>query len=244
MKHSKSNRPESDKTSLTDSGRFFPPRHLLTGIPILLAVVLLISFIRFWRLAGNPPLQLVAAHAYTPLESAQRSNEISTDLSGIFTPEVLYWAEDIQRWAETYDLDPNLIAVVMQIESCGHPGVESNAGALGLFQVMPFHFGADEDPLDPEINARRGLTYLARSVALSEGRPDLALAGYNGGHLQIDRPTASWPDETQRYVNWGFGILEDIADGFVLSETLDAWLSAGGASLCMQANRSLALSGD
>ncbi|MBN2555687.1 MAG: transglycosylase SLT domain-containing protein [Anaerolineales bacterium] len=240
----KSNRPEPDNTSLNDSGRTFPPLHLTAGIPFLLAGVLLISFLRFWRLAGNPLLELVSTRAHPPLEATQQINELSSDLSGIFTPEVLFWAEDIQRWGEIYDLDPNLIAVVMQIESCGHPGVVSSAGALGLFQVMPFHFDADEDPLDPEINARRGLMYLARSVSLSEGRPDLALAGYNGGHLQIDRPSASWPDETRRYVNWGFGILEDIADGFDPSEALNAWLSAGGSSLCLRANRSLALSGD
>ncbi|MBI1856315.1 MAG: transglycosylase SLT domain-containing protein [Chloroflexi bacterium] len=51
-----------------------------------------------------------------------------------------YWAAAISRWANASNLDPNLVAVVMQIESCGNPSARSSAGAMGLFQVMPFHF--------------------------------------------------------------------------------------------------------
>src|SRR5688500_10923905 len=58
----------------------------------------------------------------------------------LFTNEIDYWSSDLVRWANAYDLDPNLLATVMQIESCGHPTVVSRAGAQGLFQVMPFHF--------------------------------------------------------------------------------------------------------
>ncbi|RMG78989.1 MAG: hypothetical protein D6712_20365, partial [Chloroflexi bacterium] len=49
-------------------------------------------------------------------------------IAPIFTEEVSYWSEDIQRWSDTYDIDPNLLATVMQIESCGHPTVSSSAG--------------------------------------------------------------------------------------------------------------------
>ena len=37
-------------------------------------------------------------------------------------------------------LDPDIIATIIQIESCGNPAARSTAGAQGLFQVMPFHF--------------------------------------------------------------------------------------------------------
>ena len=56
-------------------------------------------------------------------------------LSPIFTPEVQYWASDIKRWSEVYGLDPDMVATIMQIESCGNPVVASPAGAQGLFQV-------------------------------------------------------------------------------------------------------------
>ncbi|NIS82480.1 MAG: hypothetical protein GTO14_20255, partial [Anaerolineales bacterium] len=42
-------------------------------------------------------------------------------LSKAFTPEVLYWSADILTWAAEYELNPNLVATVIQIESCGHP---------------------------------------------------------------------------------------------------------------------------
>ncbi len=157
-------------------------------------------------------------------------------VSPVFTPQVLRWQAQIQRWAAGRHLDPNLVAAVIQIESCGDPGAVSPSGALGLFQVMPFHFHAGDEPLDVETNAQRGMAYLARSLELAQGRPDLALAGYNGGHGVIGRPRESWPAETRRYVSWGTGILAEIAAGLPESPTLRAWLTAGGERLCRRAD--------
>lgn len=165
----------------------------------------------------------------------QLAASVSLSISNVFTPEVRHWADDILRWSVEYELPPELVATVMQIESCGHPSVHSGAGAAGLFQVMPFHFGANEDPLDPETNALRGLSYLARSLELAEGDPALALAGYNGGHGQIGRATSLWPSETQRYVQWGTAILADVYGGTAPSLGVSSWLDAGGASLCRRA---------
>lgn len=158
----------------------------------------------------------------------------------IFTPEVQHWGERISGWAATYALDPNLIATVMQIESCGNPQAVSGSGAQGLFQVMPFHFAAGEAMLDPETNARRGLTYLAEGLALAGDKPGLALAGYNGGHSLIGKFWSEWPAETQRYYYWGSGIYADVKAGGSTSPTLDEWLAAGGAGLCEGAKAELA----
>ena len=165
----------------------------------------------------------------------------STSNSAGFTPSVLYWEADIQSWSESWNLDPVLIATVMQIESCGNPNVASPAGAQGLFQVMPYHFDSGEDMLNPQINAVRGLAYLSRSYTLAEGDIALTLAGYNGGHGQITRPTDLWPDETQRYVLWGMGIYQDAKAGDQSTPTLTAWLNAGGQYLCEQAESQLGL---
>jgi hypothetical protein len=100
---------------------------------------------------------------------------------------------------------------------------------------MPFHFTAGEDPLDPETNARRGLSYLARGLQLSGGDAALALAGYNGGHGLIPRAPRFWPAETVRYVHWGSGILADLDAGGATSPTMQSWLAAGGERLCRQA---------
>ena len=162
-------------------------------------------------------------------------------LSSVFTKEVLYWEKEILYWAETYHLDPNLVAVVMQIESCGHPNVESRSGARGLFQVMPFHFSENENPLDADTNAYRGLSYLAKSMIIADEDPALALAGYNGGHGIISIEQTYWPDETKRYVYWGSGILKDIESSEIQSSRLNEWLLAGGASLCNLSSAELGL---
>ena len=162
-------------------------------------------------------------------------------ISSVFTREVQYWSDSIVRWAESFNLDPDLVATVMQIESCGHPDVQSPAGATGLFQVMPIHFGAREDASDPETNARRGLSYLSRGLELANRNVELAFAGYNGGHSVIGADPITWSDETSRYVYWGLGIVEDILMGFGTSDRLEEWLSAGGASLCQRAAERLGL---
>jgi len=163
-------------------------------------------------------------------EHLPKSNE-PTALRSL--PEsVQRWGTDIDRWAAEYGVAPEMVAVVMTLESCGAPRAQSAAGAIGLFQVMPFHFGEGEKPFDPQVNARRGLAYLRRGLDLAGGDPRLALAGYNGGHGLIYQNPASWPAETQRYVTWGTGILADLEAGRSPSPALNSWLAAGGESLC------------
>ena len=113
-------------------------------------------------------------------------------LAPVFKPSVAHWGHDIVTWANDWALDPNLFATVMQIESCGYSEAVSNAGAQGLFQVMPFHFNSGEAMREPHTNARRGLAYLAGGLTLSNGDVRLALAGYNGGHSQISRHPEQW----------------------------------------------------
>lgn len=163
-------------------------------------------------------------------------------LAPIFTPEVMYWKDKILAWSAAYQLDPNLVATVMQIESCGAPSVVSSSGAQGLFQVMPFHFTEGETMQDPDTNAARGLAYLALGLQRAGGDAGLALAGYNGGHSQIGKAGSLWPAQTQRYWYWGTGIYDDARSGAAQSARLQEWLQAGGASLCQTAATQIGLS--
>ena len=166
----------------------------------------------------------------------------SSGLSPIFTQEIQYWGKDIVRWANAASVDPNLAAVVMQIESCGDPQALSRSGAMGLFQVMPFHFHRGENGYNPETNALRGLNYLSRSLEKGGGNPRLALAGYNGGIGVISRSEWAWPAETKRYVLYGAPIYEDARSGATSSVMLGEWYRKYGAGLCRQANRRLGIS--
>lgn len=172
------------------------------------------------------------------VETAPLPEEISglspNQIAPLFSPEVLAWEENILNWSEKYQLDPNLIATVMQIESCGYSRAKSSAGAIGLFQVMPYHFKEGENPYQPDTNARRGLSYLRQSLA-SGGNTRMALAGYNGGINGAQNPEEYWPDETLRYLYWGVRIYQDAKEGKEHSPRLEEWLNSGGAYLCQLA---------
>lgn len=187
---------------------------------------------------------LIAAFALnTPINTSasQLQKTDSTILSPIFTREVQHWARDIQRWANAASLDPNLAAVVMQIESCGDPRARSSSDAKGLFQVMPFHFYLGENPYDPETNALRGMNYLSRSFKAANGDVHLALAGYNGGIGIISRAEWTWSTQTKRYVNYGVPMYEDARSGKASSPMLDEWYRKYGAGLCRQASQRLGI---
>lgn len=168
-------------------------------------------------------------------------NNTTTSISPIFTPEIHHWADSIARWAESSNIDPNLAAVVMQIESCGDPRATSRAGATGLFQVMPYHFHEGENPYQPDTNALRGLDYLNRSLNTANGNARLALAGYNGGIGVINRGEWTWTAETARYVKYGFPIYEDTVREVIASPSLKEWYDHFGASLCRQAAQRLGI---
>jgi hypothetical protein len=162
-------------------------------------------------------------------------------IAPMFTPQIDYWAADIQRWAQQYNLDPNLLATVMQIESCGHDSVASHAGAQGLFQVMPFHFDTGEDMLNPDTNALRAANFLNECLDYANGDPGRALACYNGGPSVLRRDYATWPEETQRYFSWGTTIYLEAQQNKSTSAALENWLQAGGSNLCRRASQRLGL---
>ncbi len=202
----------------------------LSGFVIIPLAVILISILLASFAWKTEPSQVVALPPEPP-----------RDISPIFRIEVRYWTDSITKWAAAMDLDPNLVATIMQIESCGDPHAKSSAGALGLFQVMPFHFYAIDDPYDPDTNAARGLGYLAKSLAAGGGNARLAMAGYNGGIGVIPRSEWTWTAQTKRYVQYGAPVYEDARSGLASSSALNEWYENYGVSLCRQASRRLGL---
>ncbi len=190
------------------------------------------------QLYAVPVPQVSAVIVDTPPEVAQVFAPAKVSgLAPFFRPEVLYWGEALVRWSAQAGVDPNLAATVMQIESCGDPQALSRSGAIGLFQVMPFHFRAGDNPYDPDTNALRGLNYLARSMNAAGGNARLALAGYNGGIGVISRGEWTWAAETARYVYFGAPIYEDAVNGRAQSNALEEWYTKYGVSLCRRAGQ-------
>jgi soluble lytic murein transglycosylase-like protein len=192
--------------------------------------------------AGQPAAPEAGIQLSFPDQSVQtKVQQSSTPLSAVFTAQVQYWSASLSRWAAAAGLDPNMAAVVMQIESCGNPSATSRSGAIGLFQVMPYHFAASDEPYAPDTNALRGLDYLRRSLAAARNDARLAFAGYNGGIGVISRSESTWPAETVRYAYWGSGIYADAMSGAAESARLNEWLIAGGTSLCAHASQRLGI---
>jgi hypothetical protein len=89
------------------------------------------------------------------------------------------WRALIDQAAAQYGIDGDAIQAVMMIESGGNERAQSPAGAIGLMQVMPFHWGAGEDPWNPQQNIAKGAGILADNFR-RYGSWDKAVAAYLG----------------------------------------------------------------
>ena len=122
----------------------------------------------------------------------------------------------VSAHARNYDLDPTLLAAVIYAESRFDPDVESEAGAVGLMQLLPdtakgiaVRTGGAKfvlsDLRNPEINVRYGSWYLDHLLDRYDGDVRLALAAYHAGQGNVDRWLAdgggiAFP-ETRAYVD-------------------------------------------
>ena len=122
--------------------------------------------------------------------------------------------KDLQSYAiersKNYDLDPKLVAHVMNKETGGlkdRAAAISPKGAMGVMQLMPAtarEMGV-KDPLDPVQNIDGGLKYLAM-MGRKYGDPKLTAIAYNWGPGNTDKWLASGadnsklPKETRNYV--------------------------------------------
>ena len=108
----------------------------------------------------------------------------------------LGYSEIVEREAQNYDIDPLLVYAVIKAESNFDVNAVSNAGAMGLMQIMPETYEwlaskegitdvSQEDLLNPEINIKYGCMFLS---ILLERYPQLssAVAAYNAGFGNVD----------------------------------------------------------
>lgn len=117
-------------------------------------------------------------------------------------PGDLPFRESIFSAARATDLDPWLVASVVQAESAFDPRAVSRAGASGLMQLMPSAAAEHgvRDVFDPAENLRGGAEHL-RTMLDRFGSVTLALAAYNAGATTVERYEGVPPyKETRNYV--------------------------------------------
>lgn len=169
--------------------------------------------------------------------------------------------EHIAAVAADAGVDPDLVAILVLVESGGNPNAGSPAGASGLMQLMPgtaremaAQSGrTDFEPsslADIDTNLSLGAAYLAAMLRAFGQRDDpdwqrsveLAAAAYNGGpghvgqHLTTGQPLFA---ETASYQRWVGGMWRERHDAD--SPTYRAWLAAGGQKLVEAATDRLAM---
>lgn len=167
-------------------------------------------------------------------------------------PQVRKWDQTVLAMSQKYAIDPELVSIIMTVESGGNPVARSEAGALGLMQVTPptaqdiarKHLKtpvANYDLLEPQTNIEFGVAYLAYlrdTFQSKEQAPswnttvELIAAGYNGGPsaaLSLVEGGGLRDPETVAYSRDVYNMWrERDADQ---SPTYDRWLERGGIRL-------------
>jgi len=95
------------------------------------------------------------------------------------------------QWADYYSalyrVPPELVHVIIDVESAWQPRAVSNKGAAGLMQLMPataVNFGVT-NRFEIEQNVRGGVAYLASLLRLFNGDLRLVTAAYVAGEARI-----------------------------------------------------------
>ena len=133
-------------------------------------------------------------------------------------PPIDKWSDSIERWSAQYGVPGAIIRAVILQESGGNPNVWVDEGeregvsivSKGLFQVIDAwgRFSDNEDPFDPDTNAREGMKFLIGCNKIVNER----ITGRQGEEWQDVRVLydtfacynagpnrETWPASSQRY---------------------------------------------
>lgn len=116
------------------------------------------------------------------------------DTAGLVTPRL----QDLLHIAQSHNrailgatigtrVSPALVLAVIAVESAGRAEAKSDAGAMGLMQLMPAtaaQFGVT-DPFDAAHNIQGGVAYLDLLMRRFDSDPILVLAAYNAGETAV-----------------------------------------------------------
>lgn len=169
------------------------------------------------KYASNPGVQFMLADVYVrggePFKAngvLQRQFRSFIRHGGANVPQrfwqilypLAYW-ETLQSEGQRRNLDPYLLASITRQESGFEPTTVSNAGAVGLMQIMPEEverIAADaglglmtrNDLFDPHKNIAVGAAEYSQKLKTWNGNHILAIASYNAG----ERAVGTWIEKT------------------------------------------------
>jgi hypothetical protein len=157
-------------------------------------------------------LTIVPAYAYFGSRANQPESEImrmaretieATD-SSVEILEIVEIEAHIREVALRYEIQPILVAAIVEAESEFNPRAVSRRGARGLMQLMPGTASSLKvsDTFDPYENIEGGVRHLRQLMDRYHGNLPLVLAAYNAGDQAV-RAYGGVPPyrETRRYVS-------------------------------------------
>ena len=133
----------------------------------------------------------------------EEMSRISDAIRGQFFAEEIPYGELIYEKAKKYDVDPALVAAVIEQESRFKPRAKSPVGARGLMQLMPRtgRWMGASNLYDPEQNIDAGVKYIKYLNKRFNGDLRKTIAAYNGGEGNVARYRGIPPfHETRQYV--------------------------------------------
>ena len=157
-------------------------------------------------------LTIVPAYGYFGSRVPQQESDImrmaretieATD-SSVEIVEIVEIEAHIREVAVRYDIQPILVAAIVEAESEFNPRAVSRRGARGLMQLMPGTASSLKvsDTLDPYENIEGGVRHLRRLMDRYRGNLPLVLAAYNAGEQAVMVYGGVPPyRETRQYVN-------------------------------------------
>ncbi len=107
------------------------------------------------------------------------------------------YQEYVEKYAEEYALDKNLVYAVIKVESNFDAEAVSHAGAKGLMQLMDitaedcnkkagFGYNIPDDLFLPKQNIQLGCYYISQLMTIYENM-ELAVTAYNGGTGNVSK---------------------------------------------------------
>jgi soluble lytic murein transglycosylase len=200
-------------------------------------------------------ITVLVTHSHLPLKPQ------SATITSPWVPStVKKWEPQIDQMAKKYQIDPNLIAIIMTMESGGNPKAKSEAGAVGLMQITPIT-GKDianmylKEPRakynleDPATNVEFGTAYLAllrktfgdwRQGPTWDQTVEQVAAAYNGGFgaaNSLIKGQGMTDTQTVVYSRDAFNMWRE--RHAAKSPTFDRWKERGGQALIDDAKKQI-----